>query len=116
MTHLGRCRYLHPRCTRAGGSVADLKGRLRSGVSLPPVDDTEFGITAIVFGVAVLLTAERMLEANAKSVRESRIFRGRGVDGRWAIYNRFVIYSTGALAVGAGVASLLGLLPDGPAG
>lgn len=79
------------------------------------MDDTEFGITGIVFGVAVLLMAERIVKANAKSVRQSKVFRGRGVDGHWVTYNRFVTYLTGVLAVALGVASLLGLLPDGPA-
>jgi uncharacterized membrane protein HdeD (DUF308 family) len=74
-------------------------------------ENTTFGIFAIMFGVVVLLGAPLMLEANTRSVRKSKIFRGHGVDGHWATYNRFIIYLVGALAIVAGVAALFGLLP-----
>ena len=73
--------------------------------------ETTFGIFAILFGGAVLLAAPLLLEANARSVRKSKVFRGPGVDGHWATYNRFVIYLVGTLTVLLGVAALFGLLP-----
>ncbi len=75
-------------------------------------ENTAAGIFAILFGLAVLLGAPLMLEANAKAVRKSSIFKGRGVGGRWATYNRFIIYLVGTMAILMGVAALLGLGPE----
>lgn len=75
-------------------------------------ENTAAGLFGIVFGLAVLLGAPLMLDANARSVRKSKIFRGRGVDGHWATYNRVIIYLVGTVAILGGLAALLGLLPE----